>query len=231
MRNRTSLIGAYMLGDRRIRDIYHVWVHLNPELNTGPFTIAEDAALLQSIKVFQMLNPAKKIQWTTICDSVPNRSAPQCRQRYGYLRSANAAQPPPEYTNDLDDKLFGLAKLYPSNWVRISSEMDGIKITTLQQRYRKLVRSMTLEQWLENQSDTTREFLHLFYSSTSPWSTSNKRKKTEQTEDDIGQVHLTTKQIQIIDQQKQRFLTIVTNIMKQNQPIATGSGQDRTKIP
>ncbi|CAF1060249.1 unnamed protein product [Rotaria sordida] len=71
---------AYLLGDRCIREITHVWTYLNPDIQKGSFTPDEDAILLQHA------NKKSSICWSTLAAShLPDRSAVQCRQRYTQL--------------------------------------------------------------------------------------------------------------------------------------------------
>lgn len=71
---------AYILGDRCIREITHVWTYLNPDIQKSSFTPEEDLILLQHA------NQNSTICWSTIASShLPDRSAVQCRQRYFQL--------------------------------------------------------------------------------------------------------------------------------------------------
>jgi hypothetical protein len=71
---------AYLLGDRSIREITHVWTYLNPDIQKGSFTPEEDLILLTQA------NQSVVICWSTLAAShLPDRSAVQCRQRYFQL--------------------------------------------------------------------------------------------------------------------------------------------------
>ncbi len=71
---------AYLLGDRCIREITHVWTYLNPDIQKSPFTPEEDAIIL----LYASRN--SPICWATLATShLPERSAVQCRQRYFQL--------------------------------------------------------------------------------------------------------------------------------------------------
>jgi hypothetical protein len=71
---------AYLLGDRCIREITHVWTYLTPDIQKSAFTPEEDAILLQHV------NQTTPTCWSTLAAShLPDRSAVQCRQRYFQL--------------------------------------------------------------------------------------------------------------------------------------------------
>lgn len=79
---------AYLLGDRGIREITHVWTYINPNVEKSSFTPEEDAIILQQA------SQAAPVCWTTLAASqLPNRSAVQCRQRYVQLMKAKSTQP------------------------------------------------------------------------------------------------------------------------------------------
>ena len=78
---------AYMLGDRCIRDITHVWTYVNPEFQKRPFTPEEDQILRQHA------SQNSTVCWSTIASSyLPDRSAVQCRQRYFQLLKPQPAE-------------------------------------------------------------------------------------------------------------------------------------------
>lgn len=78
---------AYVLGDRCIREITHVWTHLNPDIQKGPFTPEEDTILLDYAK------QNASICWSTLASSyLPDRSSVQCRQRYIQLTKPQSTE-------------------------------------------------------------------------------------------------------------------------------------------
>ncbi|CAF3355214.1 unnamed protein product [Rotaria sp. Silwood1] len=78
---------AYLLGDRCLREITHVWTYLNPDIQKNSFTPDEDAILLQHA------NQTSSICWSTLAAShLPNRSAVQCRQRYSQLTKVQSTE-------------------------------------------------------------------------------------------------------------------------------------------
>ena len=79
--------GAYLLGDRCIRKITHLWTYLNPDVQKGPFQPEEDALL------FQHANQTPAFSWPTLAATyLPERSAAQCRQRYCQLTKTRTTQ-------------------------------------------------------------------------------------------------------------------------------------------
>ena len=80
---------AYLLGDRGIREITHVWTYINPDIQKGSFTAEEDAILLLHA------NQTSPTCWSTLAASqLPNRSAVQCRTRYVQLTKAQSTDKP-----------------------------------------------------------------------------------------------------------------------------------------
>lgn len=79
--------GAYLLGDRCIRQITHLWTYLNPDVQKGPFQPEEDVLL------FQHANQTPAFSWPTLAATyLPERSAAQCRQRYCQLTKTRATR-------------------------------------------------------------------------------------------------------------------------------------------
>jgi hypothetical protein len=79
---------AYLLGDRCIREITHVWTYLNPDIQKGAFKPEEDIILLQHV------NQNASTCWSTLAAShLPDRSAVQCRQRYFQLIKPQSKDP------------------------------------------------------------------------------------------------------------------------------------------
>ncbi|CAF1517210.1 unnamed protein product [Adineta ricciae] len=79
---------AYLLGDRGIREITHVWTYINPNVEKSSFTPEEDAIILQQA------SQTASVCWTTLAGNLlPNRSAVQCRQRYVQLMKAKSTAP------------------------------------------------------------------------------------------------------------------------------------------
>lgn len=79
---------AYVLADRCIRQISHIWIRLNREIQKKPFTPEEDQILLEQT------SQTSSICWSTIASNhFPDRSGTQCRQRYQQITK------PPKSTN------------------------------------------------------------------------------------------------------------------------------------
>lgn len=78
---------AYLLGDRCISEITHVWTYLNPDIQKGAFTPEEDQILLEYSK------QNSSICWSTLATNyLPYRSAVQCRQRYFQLKKSQSTE-------------------------------------------------------------------------------------------------------------------------------------------
>ena len=85
---------AYMLADRCIREVSHVWARLNPEIQKKPFTPEEDAILLEQT------SQSSTICWSTIASNhLPDRSGAQCRQRYCQLIKSQSTSKNPKQIN------------------------------------------------------------------------------------------------------------------------------------
>jgi hypothetical protein len=92
---------AYILGDRCIREITHVWTYLNPDIQKRPFTSEEDAILLQHS------TQTSSICWSTLAASqLPDRSAVQCRQRYFQLIKPRST----EKSKRTNEKVYAINK-------------------------------------------------------------------------------------------------------------------------
>ncbi|CAF3022727.1 unnamed protein product [Rotaria socialis] len=78
---------SYLLGDRCLPEVTHVWAYINPDIKKNPFTPEEDAILLQYI------NKNPSICWAILVAShLPGRSAIQCRQRYFQLTKPQSSK-------------------------------------------------------------------------------------------------------------------------------------------
>lgn len=85
---------AYVLADRCIREVSHVWARLNPEIQKKSFTPEEDAILLEQT------SQTSTICWSTIASNhLPDRSGAQCRQRYHQLIKSQSTSKNPKQIN------------------------------------------------------------------------------------------------------------------------------------
>lgn len=85
---------AYVLADRCIREVSHVWARLNPEIQKKSFTPEEDAILLEQT------SQTSTICWSTIASNhLPDRSGAQCRQRYHQLIKSQSTSKTPKQIN------------------------------------------------------------------------------------------------------------------------------------
>ena len=104
-----------------------------------PWVAVEDA-LLRDAYMQASAEAESGVSWTRVAESVPSRTAKQCRERWVHHLAPAVNKDP--WTAEEDLILFEALKLHQTNWAAISKLLPGRTDHSIKNRYYSTKRKM-----------------------------------------------------------------------------------------
>ncbi|KAL8562420.1 hypothetical protein ACOMHN_066134 [Nucella lapillus] len=144
-------VSHYMEG-RSGMQCYKRYSKLDPNINKGYWTEAEDAQLMAAVQLLGTHN------WGRVKELVPGRTREQCRERYCNSLDPNISGK--AWTYEEDKMLLKLVAQHgKGNWVKCCKGLPGRTDNQILQRYRRLEDWRRKTEWFKKQSENDRELL------------------------------------------------------------------------
>ncbi|XP_076436338.1 uncharacterized protein LOC143275898 [Babylonia areolata] len=144
-------VSHYMEGRSGLQ-CYKQYSKLDPNINKGYWTEAEDAQLITAVQLLGTHN------WGRVKELVPGRTREQCRERYANSLDPSISGQP--WTYEEDKKLLQLVAQYgKGNWVKCCKELPGRTDNQILQRYRRLDDWRKKTDWFKKQTVKDRDLL------------------------------------------------------------------------
>lgn len=106
----------------------HRWTKiLRPGMIKGPWTLEEDQSLRQWVMAY---GPNK---WSLASRVIPGRNGKQCRERW--INHLNPEIKKGNWTEEEDEKIYQMYKVYGSAWSKIAKHFDGRSENSIKNRF------------------------------------------------------------------------------------------------
>jgi hypothetical protein len=126
---------AELVPDRKLSQCHQRWAQcLDPTINTGNWTVEENAKLTDAVKQFGN-------NWVPVAALVPGRTNKQCRERWIKCLDPTITQTPAgKWTPEEDAKLAkAVTELGTRDWVQVAAMVPGRTNVLCRQRWRNVL--------------------------------------------------------------------------------------------
>ncbi|KAK7095295.1 uncharacterized protein [Littorina saxatilis] len=144
-------VSSFMEGRSGLQ-CYKRFTKLDPDINKGYWTEAEDGQLMAAVHL------VGSTSWGIVSELVPGRTREQCRERY--VNSLDPKISGKAWTYEEDKKLLQLAKQHGvGSWVKMCKDLPGRTDNQVLQRYRRLEDWQRKADWFKKQSNKDKDLL------------------------------------------------------------------------